>query len=203
MKNIVAAHRARRAIGGAFFVALSLIAAACSPSPEAPAAATAAPAGDWVDPTGRFSLSFAARGWRQATSPRNPADLLNIIGPSHSEARPFLCGVLEPSSGGLLGGSQADINAAMRRRTVADDVPPEWSRAEGFQFAHATVDGVAVIDFSFSRQSMYQRWRVFRLPAAMGTTQYTMTCGAALPATAEERAEIEAIMTSLHFASEP
>ncbi len=90
----------------------------------------------------------------------------------------------------------------MRSRTVAADVPADWSAAQGFQFAHATVDGVAVIDISFSRDTMYQRWRTFRLPAAIGTTQYSIACGATLPVTDSERAEIESIVTSLHFVPE-
>jgi len=182
-----------------------VLAAACSPAISANE--TAQPdisqvQADWTDPSGRFSLSYTARGWQRIEPMRHADDVFEIAGPNDRPGRIYMCSLLAPERGGLLHGSQAQINADMRRRTVADDVPPQWSSTPDFQFAHATVDGVAVIDMSLSRNSTYQRWRTFRLPGSLGSTQHQLTCGATLPVSDAERADLEAIITSLHFTPE-
>jgi len=194
----------KQSLGAAIAIATAFLSFGCSPQATVPPAQAqqVSAVGDWTDPSGQFSLSYVDRGWRLLSPHRYPGGLLEIAGPSDREGRVFMCAVLTPERGGLLHTSQEQINADMRRRTVEADVPQQWRNAADFRFAHATVDGVALIDMSFSNATMYQRWRSFRLPGRMGSAQHQLTCAVTLPVTDEERAEVEAIVTSLHFSPE-
>ncbi len=161
-------------------------------------AAARAQQGDWTDPQGRFSLSYAGHGWSASSDQPTSVNVLSII---HRRFRMMSgrergCFVgEEPVAGQVAGESEQDawlagLSAADVQRIIGHTVS---------EFSHNRVDGRPVIDYASTNGAYWLRTRVFRLSDGARVVHVMIVCGGEPPFTDEERASFEAVITSLRF----
>ncbi len=189
----------RRVVGLLIF----LLGANCSePAPAEPstegtstASNATAPTLDWIEPGGRYGLTFVGQGW-QRRSDQRPTSIIEIV-PTANWGNDAYCALWEdrrlpPRS------TQAQLNAATDRQTRATAVTANI-QSNDLALWHDQVDGISTAELRFHDATTYQRWRIFRLSTSRGNVQINLVCGSRLPITSDQESELEAIVTSLRF----
>ncbi len=161
---------------------------------------------DWTDPTGAFSLSYAAEGWTLIDSADlEPGDgdvLLIEHNGFQASGRMRMCGVrsvVVPNA--PRGMTQAQANLAITNRTQAD--VERVTRAPLTQFSRTELNGVAVATFAFENDGTLNFWRLFYLSQNGETRQVNISCGASTPANETESANINAVLATLQINGPP
>lgn len=177
--------------------ALTCVVACSGADPVTPAKAdeiSAAPSG-WVEPDGRYRIDFQRFGWVPRADQR-ASSIVEMI-PERQWTTDAYCAVWEsqrvPASI-----PQDEVNAAMERHTRDTAVSADI-QSNDLAFWHDEVDGISTVEMRFHNESLYQRWRMFRLSTPSGVVLINFVCGARLPTTSEQESELDAIVDTLRF----
>ncbi len=158
--------------------------------------------GSWSDPSGRYSLQFASLGWETSDN-GTEAHYLRIESTRARDRGKFLiclARVLGPlPSTEHLGQEQANVGS---ERFGIQNAERVVLGGENIRVEHVAIDGVAVVDLRYITPSdggLYHHWRTFFLATPTGVVQHQINCGAALPTSSRDEADLAEVLNTLRF----
>ncbi|MBI3439712.1 MAG: hypothetical protein HY054_13885 [Proteobacteria bacterium] len=158
----------------------------------------AAPRGEWLDPTGRFTLRYS--GWTPV-QPQNPITgevlSLEFHRDQVSGSPVLLCKVTERP---VAGASQAAANARLEQLGDAD-VTRMFPGA--LNIRHDRLGEMPVVSFDQNTGPLEMDLRLFVVATGASATSVIVGCGGAPPFNDAERASLAAVLGSLEFTAEP
>ncbi len=156
----------------------------------------------WRDPSGRFSINFAASGWSEGGGAHGGYTLLlenrQFV---EQSGRSRVCAVRQqrqpvaPASA-----DQAALNVVTER---LDARALEFIHlgAELTSLSHLHVKHVVVSDYTLTYNERWQRWRTFFLPGTDSPVRVDVGCILVMPISDAERESVSALVESLSFTS--
>jgi hypothetical protein len=157
----------------------------------------------WMEPGGRFSLSFLAVGWTALPNERAEAagDMLIMVrNDTLRDRRPRICTLSQRPSHPVDGG-QAAANLDLDRVT-ASDVEHNVGQPVT-NLTHARIGEVATLDYGVLLNGMQMRTRDFVLASDGQLTVFDLTCATPTPTTDDESASISALLDTLTINPRP
>lgn len=183
MKTMV---RSRWTLALAAFVAAALFAPVASAQ------------GDWVDPTGRFSLRVMENGLRVSTAlPPLNGDVLSLEADrTDGGFPPLVCKVNERPTRA----ANAVQELANREMRALDEAGIEQIVGGDISnLEHRDTNGMAVVAYDQLLAGFETKWRVFFLVNNDAVLSVTIMCGVRPPSHADDTMRIASFLDSLEF----
>lgn len=180
-------------LGVRWKLALAAFAAACLCAPVASAQ------GDWVDPTGRFSLRVMENGLRPSTTMTTLRG--DVLGLEADRAVPsdgpvIVCKVNERPTRA----QNAVQELANREMRALDEAGIERIvNGDISNLEHRDTNGLAVVAYNQPLAGFETRWRVFFLVHEESVLSVTIMCGVRPPAHPDDTMRIDSFLDSLEF----
>ena len=159
----------------------------------------------WVEPEGRYSITYDAAAWRESRDVLIEGEYWGIdAAPPGSNDTVRNCKVGQRTlavAGGQF--TQERLN-----RFIAETYTDAWARgfyqdADVQNVTHTQVDGIEVADLFVIAHTpggdFRVRFRYFALPTPTGPSLHQIICSASIPFSPELADQMEAIVGSLHF----
>lgn len=152
----------------------------------------------WVEPAGRYSLSFEALGWVPTPSVAQAPNIMAFVrNDSARDDRMRICFVREEYVPNSTGFTQAAANRILE--SWADARISQVVGRPVSNVQHVTVNGVSAIDYMSERDGLGLVARFFMIEAPSGIQLITISCTSEAPLTENETASMGAVHDSLRI----